>query len=101
PDVLYVRPERVLDRHRPTVGADLVMEVVSGDVDARQRDLEEKREEYAQARIAEYWIVDPQERNITVLFLEGTEYRVHGVFGLGARATSVLLPGFSVSVDEV
>ncbi len=101
PDVLYVRPEHIIDRHQPTSGAALAMEVVSGDAEARKRDLEEKRAEYAQARIPEYWIVDPQERTITVLTLDGTSYRVHGVFTSGQQATSILLPGFSVWVDEV
>jgi hypothetical protein len=47
PDIFYVRPERVRDRNKPTEGADLAMEVVSGDPDDRKRDLEEKRDEYA------------------------------------------------------
>jgi len=101
PDIFYVRPERVRDRNEPTEGADLAMEVVSGDPDDRKRDLEEKRDEYARARIPEYWIVDPQERRITALTLDGVTYRVHGVFAAGERATSVLLANFSVSVDEV
>jgi Uma2 family endonuclease len=101
PDIFYARPERVIDSHQPIKGADLLMEVVSGDPEDRKRDLEEKRAEYEQARIPEYWIVDPQERTITVLFLDGNNYRVHGVFGVGSRATSALLTGFAVSVDEV
>jgi Uma2 family endonuclease len=101
PDVFYVRPERVRDRQQPPEGADLVMEVVSGDPLDRKRDLVEKRDEYAKAPIPEYWIVDPQERMITVLTLDGTTYRVYGVFAAGERATSILLPEFSVSVDEV
>ena len=101
PDIFYVRPERVRDRNEPTEGADLAMEVVSGDPDDRKRDLEEKRDEYARARIPEYWIVDPQERRTTVLTLDGITYRVHGVFAAAERATSMLLANFSVSVDEV
>jgi Uma2 family endonuclease len=80
--------------------ADLVMEVVSGSDDDRRRDLVTKRSEYAQARIPEYWIVDPQEGRITVLRLAGDSYVVHGEFAKGSRATSVLLPGFSVDVSE-
>jgi Uma2 family endonuclease len=80
-------------------GADLVVEVVS-DSD-RLRDLETKRTEYARAGIPEYWIVDPQTRTITVLTLNGSSYAVHGEFGAGARADSVLLAGFSVAADEV
>jgi Uma2 family endonuclease len=48
-----------------------------------------------------YQIVDPQERRIIVLTLDGDEYRVHGEFGPGETASSVLLPGFSVSVGAV
>jgi Uma2 family endonuclease len=77
------------------------MEVVSDGTENRQRDLEIKREEYAQAGIAEYWIVDPQEQTVTVLTLGGTAYREHGVFQHGQQATSVLLPGFAVGVTDV
>jgi Uma2 family endonuclease len=41
-------------------GADLVVEVVSGEDEDRRRDLDIKRREYARARIGEYWIVDPR-----------------------------------------
>lgn len=37
-------------------------------------------------------------QTITVLTLAGEEYQVHGVFRFGQRATSVLLPGFTVDV---
>ena len=77
------------------------MEVVSEGEENRERDLEVKREEYAKAGIAEYWIVDPQEQRITVLTLDGQTYREHSVFGLGTQATSVLLPGFAVTVSDV
>jgi Uma2 family endonuclease len=80
-------------------GADLVMEVVSGDAKDRQRDLEVKVVEYARARIPEYWIVDPQQAQITVLRLKGRKYTVHGRFGRGSRARSALLKGFEVDVD--
>ncbi|MEN9933778.1 MAG: hypothetical protein RLZZ387_357 [Chloroflexota bacterium] len=79
-------------------GADLVVEVVSPD--NPDRDLVEKRLDYAEGRIPEYWIVDPQAEAITVLRLEGDAYEEHGVFRRGEAATSALLPGFSVSVDE-
>ncbi|HBI42343.1 MAG TPA: hypothetical protein DDY78_05715 [Planctomycetales bacterium] len=79
-------------------GADLVMEIVSGGAEDRKRDLKEKRQEYAQAGIPEYWIVDPHEERITVLRLDGKEYAVHGEHLKGATASSHLLPGFSADV---
>ncbi len=101
PDLVFLRPERVPDPWRPPEGADLAMEIVSDSPEDRKRDLVTKREEYAQARISEYWIIDPQERRITVLVLKGTAYQVHGEFTPGMQATSVLLPGFSVDVAAV
>ncbi len=74
------------------------MEVVSEE--NREHDIETKREEYAQAGIPEYWIVNPEEETITVLVLKSRQktYTVHGRFVKGTRAKSKLLPGFSVDV---
>jgi Uma2 family endonuclease len=102
PDVVYMKAENAHRRHdKYWDGADLVMKVVSPDPEDRKRDLEVKAGEYARVLIPEYWIIDAEERQIKVLTLEGQTYKVHGDFGPGTVATSVLLPGFSVSVDEV
>jgi len=47
---------------------------------------------------AEYWIVDPELRTVTVLSLDGPAYRVAGEYKEGDQAASVLLSGFSVDV---
>jgi Uma2 family endonuclease len=80
-------------------GADLALEVVSAD--KPERDLVEKRGDYAEAGIPEYWIVNPETETITVLRLEDTTYAEHGVFGRATEATSALMPGFGVNVDAV
>jgi Uma2 family endonuclease len=81
------------------LGADLVVEIVSPDY--AERDTVIKRADYAEAGIPEYWIVNPEEQTITVLKLSGGAYVAHGVFGRGETVTSVLLRGFTVSVDAV
>ncbi len=101
PDIVYLRPYRIKDIHGQPEGADLVVEVVREGEENRHRDLVTKPEEYAKAGISEYWIVDPQERRITVLVLEGETYREHGGFSSGTTATSVLPAGFTASVDAV
>jgi Uma2 family endonuclease len=84
-------------------GADLVMEVVSPD--DPQRDLVVKRAEYAQAGIPEYWIVDPQAEEITVLHLsadgEETAYVEFGRFGRGATAASATYSDLTADVAAV
>jgi Uma2 family endonuclease len=101
PDLIYLRPGRVKDRRGQPEGADLVMEIVSEGDENRERDLVIKRAEYAKAGIAEYWIVDPETRRVVVLTLEGDIYREHGSFCPGQHATSPLLQGFEIDVDEL
>ena len=100
PDLLLVRdagdPRPRNDYWRR---ADLVMEIVSPD--DLQRDTQVKRGDYAEARIPEYWIVNPLDETITVLTLAGAEYAEHGVFRRGDRAESALLKGFAAGVADV
>jgi Uma2 family endonuclease len=80
-------------------GADLVVEITSPS--NSDHDLVTKRTEYARAGIPEYWIVNPQTEQITVLRLENDTYIEHGVFKRGETATSALLEGFAVDVHAV
>jgi Uma2 family endonuclease len=99
PDVIFVSRERLgRPEDKRLDGADLVMEVVSPDEGSHLRDYEKKRADYSARRIPEYWIADPQTERITVLVLEGKQYRLHGEFAPGQQATSVLLSGFTVDV---
>ncbi len=102
PDLLYIAPE---NRPGPEVEypsrIDLAVEIVSPGSDARKRDYEDKRIDYAKAGVAEYWIVDPQQQRITVLVLDGTTYREHGTSTAGQIATGKLLPDLSADVDAV
>ena len=98
PDLLYLRAADDVRRgERFWTGADLVMEVVSPD--DPDRDHAMKRHEYAQAGIAEYWIVDPQDEPIVVLRLAGQVYVEHGRFIRGQMANSALLNGLSADVS--
>ena len=102
PDIVFMLAEH--DDRRGNKfwhGADLVMEVVSED--DPDRDLVEKRDEYGQAGICEYWIVDPRSRTVTVLTLDATEraYRQAGQYPAGTTAESVLLNGFTADVTEI
>jgi Uma2 family endonuclease len=81
------------------LGADLVIEVISPD--DPERDTVTKRADYAEARVPEYWLVDPAGETITVLTLQGTAYVEHGVFHRGEQAASALLAGFGVGVEAV
>ena len=100
PDLLLLRDRSdSRRRNRYWLGADLVAEVVSPD--DPDRDLVEKRADYAEAGIPEYWIADPRDETLTVLVLRGRAYVEHGRYARGQKAASALLEGFSVEVSSV
>ena len=80
-------------------GADLVVEVVGPD--DPDRDIWRKRADYAEARIPEYWIVNPIDETVTVLVLAEDRYTDHGVFRRGQQARSVFLPDCSLDVTSL
>jgi Uma2 family endonuclease len=86
-------------QNRYWLGADLALEVVSAD--KPERDLVDKRGDYAEGGVAEYWIVNPLTETITVLRLRAGAYEEAGVFRRGQVAASVHVPEFSVAVDQV
>ncbi|HJT36159.1 MAG TPA: Uma2 family endonuclease [Pirellulales bacterium] len=100
PDLIVLRsasdPRR---QDRYWTGADLVVEVISSD--GVERDTVEKRADYAEARVPEYWIVNPENETITVLTLTGGAYAEAGVFRRGDSAASTLLAGFTIMASAV
>lgn len=90
---LEQEPDRYLQ------GAELAIEIVSPD--DPKRDYEDKRLDYAEAGIPEYWIVDPRTKVITVLMLRGHEYVELGLFNEGDVIESVVVAGFKVDVSQV
>jgi Uma2 family endonuclease len=103
PDLVFLAQENYSRRGpRYWSGADLVMEVVSAGDESRERDHQKKVADYAEAGIAEYWIVDPQKQQVTLLALPdgGSEYVSAGTFGPGETVASRRLIGFTLDVTS-
>jgi Uma2 family endonuclease len=100
PDLLLllsaIDPRR---QNRYWTGADLALEVVSPD--KPERDLVQKRGDYAEGRVPECWIVNPETETITVLRLDGEGYVEAGQFHRREVAASAVLGGFGVDVSAV
>jgi Uma2 family endonuclease len=86
-------------QNRFWLGTDLALEVVSEE--KPERDLAEKRIDYAEGRVLEYWIVNPQTETITDLQLREAVYEEAGVYQRGDSARSEILPGFAIDVAAV
>ena len=100
PDLLLVKDlddSRRQDRF--WTGADLTLEVVREDYP--KRDLVDKRQDYSEGHVPEYWIVNPLTESITIHVFKGNKYKLHGQFRRGESAISATLEDFEVNVDEV
>ena len=79
--------------------ANLVVEIISPD--DPDRDLIDKRHDYATAGIAEYWIIDPRDDSIQVFYLRDGSYS-DGIRTIsGQSAESKVLSGFRTDVAEL
>ena len=77
---------------------DIAMEVLSSD---RRRDLVRKRQLYAEAGVAEYWIFDPRADTATLLELRDGEYVERAVLNADDTMTTPLLPGLAIPLADV
>jgi Uma2 family endonuclease len=78
----------------------LVIELISLSATNRTRDYRYKRTEYAAREIAEYWIVDPQELQITVCQWVDGQYE-DKVFNSDNRIESAVILSFELTVAQI
>lgn len=76
----------------------LAVEVVSPE--SIKRDYQTKLQEYAQAGVAEYWIVDPLQEKITVLLLRDEDYLTQEFVG-DQVVRSQLFPYWTIKVEQI
>lgn len=101
PDIVFVsRAHKSIIQEQYIEGVpDLVVEVVSPSNWIYDR--KEKFLVYQTAGVPEYWIVDYRAKTIEVFYWERGEYVLLGKWGIGETASSRVLDGFQVSVDEI
>jgi Uma2 family endonuclease len=97
---VYLTPmpddEYLWDKWTPTIA----IEVVSAGSKARKRDYVTKRAEFLAAGILEYWIIDPQERQMLALTRHGDQWREQKLGERGKWSTP-LLPGFTLELTQI
>jgi Uma2 family endonuclease len=104
PDVSFISVARLAAGPVPErrkflrVAPTLVVEILS-DSTARH-DRVEKKGVYERNGVEEYWIVDPDRREVTVFHLVGERYDAGEVFQKG-RIASLVLPTLAFTVDDV
>jgi Uncharacterized protein conserved in cyanobacteria len=104
PDLVFVRNERwseVVTETRFTGAPDLVIEIMSPGKENRDRDLLVKRQLYAKYGVAEYWVIDPENRLVGVYRLQNKRLESAASLRNGDEIATSLLPDFRITVSSV
>lgn len=104
PDLAFVRNERwdqVVTGEKFTGALDLIIEVTSPGAENRRRDLLVKRQLYGKYGVAEYWVIDTDNRQIEVYRLQGQRQESVGTFQNSDELESRLLPDFKLAVNTI
>jgi Uma2 family endonuclease len=100
PDILfYAHASRSRIGELVSGPPDLAVEVISPGT--RRQDRHDKFYEYAQAGIAEYWLVDLEAQSVEVYTLDEGVYTLLVQARAGGTAFSQLLDGFTISGDAI
>ncbi|GAP98666.1 Uma2 family endonuclease [Leptolyngbya sp. NIES-2104] len=78
----------------------IVIEVVSPGTTNRDRDYRHKRTEYAARCISEYWIIDPQDQQVTLCIWDNGQYEDQVHRG-DDRLQSQIVPAFALTVNQI
>ena len=104
PDLAFVRNERwdqVVTGEKFTGALDLVIEVTSPGAENRRRDLLVKRQLYGKYGVAEYWVVDSENRQIEVYRLQDQRLESAGTFKNSDELDTPLMPGFKLAANTI
>ena len=101
PDIMFVSNARahIITDDNIRGAPDLVVEILSPSTAERDRIF--KRSLYARHGVKEYWMVDTDLRLIHQLLLDGDDFRLAGVFGMGDTLVSPTLNGHALNVSDV
>jgi Uma2 family endonuclease len=101
PDIIFVSKENlhIITKDNIKGSPDLLIEIISEN--SAQRDRITKRRLYEKYAVKEYWIVDPDKKEIEVLTLQKEGYKTYGVFKLQDTLSSLVLKGLQFKVKEV
>lgn len=101
PDILFIAKDRLnIIKEKNIKGApDLIVEILS--FKTKKMDTVIKRKLYAKHGVKEYWIIDPDKKQIEVLLLAGDKYKSERIYKKGQVLKSKIIAGLKVKVEEV
>ena len=104
PDIVIIRNERykqVTSEEKVIAAPDIVVEILSRGSENRRRDLQVKRRLYAKYGVAEYWVVEREDRSVLIFRLNGNTLEESRKVQDEDLLTSPLLPNFELKVQTI
>lgn len=107
PDLIVLRPEHLaLTLRRATITLkmpppQLVAEVVSPGDENQERDYEDKRKQYEERGIPEFWLIDPKQQTVLVLKLKDQRYVEVGTFRGDSAIDSPRFPEIKLTTHQI
>ena len=98
PDILVICDNTIIDAKRCNGAPDMVIEILSPSTS--KRDLFIKLKKYQNAKVCEYWIVDPVSKSVNVHILENGHYVIHSYENHDEIHVDVL-PGCVIKLQEL
>lgn len=101
PDLLFVSKSRSSISYEENVqGApDLIVEILSPSTS--KRDLGIKKTLYEKFGVAEYWVIDPDQKSIEIFTLEVGKFSRHIRLTFKDQLTSSLFPGLQIPLSQI
>ncbi len=101
PDIIFVLKQNlhIITEDNIKGSPDLLIEIISKN--SAQRDRIIKRRLYERYGVKEYWLVDPDKKEIEVLILQEGRYQIYGVFKSQDTLSSLVLKDLHFEVEEV
>ncbi len=100
PDICVICDPQKIDKKGCLGAPDIVVEILSPG--NNKKELKNKYEVYEEAGVKEYWIIHPSEKTFFKYVLDKNgQFQPTNLLTLGDHITSLILPGFALSLDEV
>lgn len=99
PDVCVICDPKKVDSKGCLGAPDIVIEILSPG--NNKKELKNKYEVYEEAAVLEYWIIHPVEKTFFKYTLTDGRFQSSRMLTIGDEVTTPILPGFSLSLDEL
>ncbi|MCT1905064.1 Uma2 family endonuclease [Oceanobacillus sojae] len=99
PDLSIVCDQEKLDDKGCNGSPDMIIEILSPSSVKLDRWI--KYQLYEEAKIKEYWLVDPVNESVEIYLLTGEQYKFQGVFTKEDTITVHTLSGLTLDLDQV